>query len=172
MSALDTQKQSFTHRGSTLLSEDRFWSHVDKSSKGCWVWTAGKSDGYGMFALTTTTPSVTILAHRYSWQIHFGEIPKGLFICHACDNRACVNPKHLWMGTHQANDIDRDRKGRQKPTPGFSGLHHSDEYKHHMSEVMRGNTNPLGHKHSEETIRKLSEARTRYWNEKRKRNEV
>lgn len=53
-----------------------------------------------------------ISAHRASWELHYGKIPDGMHVLHSCDNRACVRPEHLFLGNHQENMIDRDRKGR------------------------------------------------------------
>ncbi len=55
---------------------------------------------------------VTIGAHRASWQIHYGDIPHGLFVCHHCDNPSCVRPDHLFLGTQQQNIDDMMKKGR------------------------------------------------------------
>jgi hypothetical protein len=88
--------------------QQRFWEKVEKSPSGCWVWTARRSrSGYGEFRYGTT-----VRAHRFSWLIANGSIPDGMFVCHRCDTPACVNPAHLFLGTADDNNKDRDRKGR------------------------------------------------------------
>ena len=88
--------------------EERFWGKVDKTD-GCWLWTAGTNiNGYGRLSVNR----IAILAHRYSWALHNGEIPKGMCVMHKCDNPPCVNPDHLEMGSQQDNLKDMLSKGR------------------------------------------------------------
>lgn len=79
------------------------------TNTGCWLWQlALKSDGYGIATLNQKY----IRAHRLSWQLFYGEIPKGKCILHRCDVRHCVNPDHLFIGTAQENSRDMIEKGR------------------------------------------------------------
>lgn len=87
---------------------ENFWKFVRKTDS-CWLWTGRKNkSGYGYLQ----TNGVQYPAHRLSFQIHHGEILKGMCICHKCDVPVCVNPDHLWMGTHAENAHDRHLKGR------------------------------------------------------------
>lgn len=88
----------------------RFWEKVDDASFGrCWNWKAGLfTNGYGQFRLRNKK----MKAHRFAYLIYYGKIPKGKIICHHCDNPKCVNPHHLFVGTHKDNSVDREKKNR------------------------------------------------------------
>lgn len=103
------------------LSE-RFWSKVDKSGD-CWNWTASlKSTGYGQFQMGTNRRGRPIAASRVSWFLSTGEWPpEGMQVCHRCDNRKCVRPEHLFLGTNDDNIADKVAKGRQTRGPTAPG---------------------------------------------------
>ena len=92
----------------------RFMSHVSSEPEsGCLLWTGGLTGthkwGYGRFRLNRDTK---ISAHRLSWLLWRGDIPEGMLVLHTCDKPTCVNPQHLFLGTHKDNRQDCIRKGR------------------------------------------------------------
>lgn len=85
-----------------------FWDKVNKTSD-CWNWTGATNKwkrglgGYGIIGID----GKNIKSHRFSWELHNGPIPKGKFVLHKCNNRLCVNPDHLYLGTQRNNMMDR-----------------------------------------------------------------
>jgi hypothetical protein len=92
--------------------EERFWANVDKSGD-CWLWTAALDvHGYGRFRYNKQS----VKAHRVAWELLHRPIPDGLFVLHNCpggDNRRCIRPDHMFLGTQADNMRDMDRKGRR-----------------------------------------------------------
>ena len=95
------------------LDKDRFLKKFRKSKNGCWNWIAGTNySGYGTFYCTINGKRTNHAAHRYSYFLYNAKLPKDMFVCHKCDNPLCVNPDHLFLGTHQDNMQDMFEKGR------------------------------------------------------------
>lgn len=90
--------------------QGRFWANVDKRGPDdCWEWQGyGNGKGYG----TLWVSGSQCLAHRLSYELNNGPIPRNHHICHSCDNPGCVNPSHLFTGTNYENAIDKVNKGR------------------------------------------------------------
>lgn len=88
----------------------RFWAKVDRSGD-CWLWTASTKNGYGQFNINQRI----LYAHRLAYEFFFGPIPERMEVCHRCDNHACVNPLHFFLGTHKQNMHDMWHKGRARP---------------------------------------------------------
>ena len=107
-------------------TEERFWSHVDKSGD-CWEWTgaltkvyARPTHHYGAFCFRQNGKRVWVVAHRFSWELHNGpivghvpgDLEKEVCVLHRCDNTVCVRPDHLFLGSDKDNIHDMIRKGR------------------------------------------------------------
>jgi len=99
-------------RWKTRSAAERYWSHCVKSEIGCWSWSGSHHGaGYGLLWISDK-PRLTVLAHRFSYELHYGPIPEGLGVLHSCDNPECTRPDHLFLGTQVDNNNDRDSKDR------------------------------------------------------------
>jgi hypothetical protein len=99
-------------RPTQQTAAERFYAKVSKipTEAGCLDWKAYRNanNGYGYFKVN----GITVLAHRFAWELVNGPVPDGLFCLHKCDRRSCCNPAHLFLGTHDDNAHDRKTKGR------------------------------------------------------------
>lgn len=108
------RSSNYTGRRSCVLNQDeiaaRFRQKVRRTD-GCWLWDGVRNTatGYGLFS-SGTGPQV--YAHRFAYALSHGSIPAGQFVLHACDTPLCVNPAHLFLGTHRDNMRDAAKKGR------------------------------------------------------------
>ena len=98
-----------------ISSKERFWSRVSVQPEGCWDWLgANFANGYGSICKNGKQGYV----HRFSWELHYGAIPENLWVLHHCDNRHCVRPDHLFLGTRLDNVRDMEAKGRGRQLAG------------------------------------------------------
>ncbi len=98
---------------------ERFESKfVPEPNSGCWLWVGARSGGrHGGYGYMNVGGQM-LSAHRLSWNIHYGEVPDRLFVLHRCDTPSCVNPAHLFVGTHSENMSDMVKKGRSQRVTG------------------------------------------------------
>lgn len=97
-------------KGSTDMDlKTKLLSRVDVREDGCWMWLGGKdSNQYGQISYD----GMRQRTHIVSYEVHIGPVPKGVCVCHTCDNTWCVNPEHLFLGTKKDNYEDMRSKGR------------------------------------------------------------
>lgn len=109
-----------------------------KVNGACIEWVRGITGaGYGVL----TVHYKTLLVHRLSYQLHFGPIPKGMLVCHHCDNRKCFNPDHLFIGDYRDNIVDAIKKGRASGPPRCSGeRHHCAKLTLQQAQAIRADT--------------------------------
>lgn len=103
---------------------ERLMSRVEKTDT-CWIWKGHCNlYGYGKIGIPGKGQGVTTATHRLAWELLRGPIPKGMNICHKCDNPPCCNPDHLFIGTQKDNLQDMKQKNRGSKGPGFQGANH------------------------------------------------
>ncbi|NUQ92859.1 MAG: HNH endonuclease [Gemmatimonadaceae bacterium] len=112
----------------------RFWQKVEKTET-CWLWTGARYSAtrYGQVILPGR---VVRGAHRVAWELTHGPIPDGLFVCHRCDNKQCVRPDHLFLGTPKDNTHDMIAKGLH-PTMGHQSCLHGHPFDQENTYVAR-----------------------------------
>lgn len=131
-----------SHRSQGMCAYHWFDSRVERTET-CWIWTGGRNDkNYGV----TGYQNRKIGAHRWSYMLHKGPIPDGMYVCHTCDNPPCVNPEHLFLGTHVDNMADAAQKGRftrrKGPHPDKTHCIHGHEYTPENTVIRHYRENP------------------------------
>jgi hypothetical protein len=103
--------ENLKNKNASITPQERFFVNIshEHHANGCWEWIGLKNKyGYGKMRITSKDET----AHRFSYKLFFGDIPEKMLICHHCDYPSCVNPEHLFLGTHMDNAKDRENKNR------------------------------------------------------------
>lgn len=101
--------------------KEKLFANIVKKESGCWLYKNRPNEYGKIFLSNKVGEQRNVFAHRLSYEVHIGPIPQGMYICHKCDVRGCVNPEHLYAGTHEDNTRDVVERGRH-----FSEKHYEN----------------------------------------------
>jgi hypothetical protein len=132
--------------------DEIFARSFPEPNSGCWIWMGSLSGGYGQLGWNNQR----IRAHQASYIAHNGPVPDGLIVCHHCDNKACVNPGHLYAGTHKENTADIGRR------QGFYIQRHPETSHFRRRDIYRVCGESLGQ--AKLTVEKVREIKARFAN--------